>query len=66
MWQETDLENPKLVEQGIQFGKDMWNTCRIGFEDYIKQRQIQGNPQSAKTTELGRKLIVYYDGIVNV
>lgn len=33
-WQPSDFENSELIEQGIKFGKDMWEICVKRFEEY--------------------------------
>lgn len=59
-WQLSDLENPKLVEQGIKFGRDMWRTCVEGFN---RTKREYSQPQ--KITNLGEKLIEYYSVLVS-
>ncbi|HLC71378.1 MAG TPA: hypothetical protein VJI32_05190 [Candidatus Nanoarchaeia archaeon] len=67
-WKSSDLESPELVEQGIRFGKDMWQTCVQGFEWCSNYRYegwgIEESLQLPKVTELGRKLIAYYEEII--
>ena len=53
----SDFENPELIEQGIRFGRDMWERRIRGFEKYQ-------NRQPQKVTDLGRKLIEYYSDLV--
>ena len=57
-WQPSDFENPELVEQGIRFGRDMWQTCSVGFNK-------RKNAQSSRINELAEKLISYYSAIAN-
>lgn len=69
-WQPSDLENQVLMEQGVRFGRDLWRTCVAGFEWHCKYRHEgwgwKESHQAQRVTDLGRKLIAYYDGIVNV
>jgi hypothetical protein len=65
-WSFSDFENSDLVEQGIRFGKDMWNTCVEGFEKYnAGVYESIGHPATnLKVRDLGNKLIEYYSGIM--
>jgi len=60
-----DLKDADLIEQGIIFGKDMWNTCSVGFENWVKELHRIRKNQPQKVTDLGRKLIEYYSAIVS-
>ncbi len=64
-WSPSDLECKELVEQGVQFGKDMWNTCMAGYKQYKEGKEKEGEPQAQVVTNLARKLITYYEKIVN-
>ncbi len=73
IWHPSDLEDPYTVEEGLKFGKDMWATCVVGFEEgkgpmYESQTEegkfIFTKPQPQKVTDLGRRLIAYYSSIV--
>lgn len=59
-WQPRYLKNSRLIEHGVKFGRDMWQTCVTGFDQTNKR-----HPQPQKVTDLGRELIKYYNGIVN-
>jgi hypothetical protein len=58
-WQPEDLENLELIEQGIKFGKDMWQTCVKGFIKTNKE-----NSKSKNIVEVYAELIKYYSKIV--
>jgi hypothetical protein len=71
-WQPQDLESRDLVEQGIRFGKDMWETCVTGFEKKKDGVRTVGSPdkwdrppQPQNVTELARRLIAYYSELVS-
>ena len=73
-WSPEDLTKPELIEEGIRLGKDLWQACAGGFEKTqscvskswsTERGSVYGPPQPANVTELGRKLIAYYSGIVD-
>lgn len=59
-WLPEDFMDSELVENGIRFGKVMWANVVKEYESLSKM-----NSQSDEITEAGRKLIAYYDQIVN-
>lgn len=59
-WLPEDFTNGQLVEDGIRFGKVMWTNVVKGYDALSRD-----NSQSDEITTAGRKLIAYYDKIVN-
>ncbi len=73
-WLPQDFTNPELVEDGIRFGRMMWCNVVRQYDDLSKGplkgwdkngTELRGRPQFKKITIAGRKLIAYYDKIVN-
>jgi len=56
-WGKSDLENPELIQQGIEFGKQMWGSC---VEEFEKKKKT--TPQ--KVIDLCEKLNRYYSNLV--
>jgi len=59
-WKPSDLENPGLVKQGMQFSIDLMVVCADAYENLIKKYV-----PSDKAKELTRKLIAHYSELVN-
>ena len=59
-WQPSDLEDPELIRQGFDFGREVWQTCVEGFEKHNIR-----HPQPQRITDLARKLIAYYSEFVS-
>lgn len=74
LWQPSDLANAEVVEQGVKFGRDMWQTCVEGFNRVkggsIKGtrngKDIYGPAQPKKVTDLAEKLIAYYSEFISL
>lgn len=63
---EGNLENSELIEQGIRFGRDMWQTCVSGFQHSKNGNALFNEPaQPQHVTEVAEKLIRYYSALVN-
>lgn len=59
-WLPEDFTKRQLVEDGIRFGEVMWANVVREYDIVSKE-----NSQSDEITVAGRKLIAYYDKIVN-
>ncbi len=68
-WKETDFQDKNLIDEGIQFGKDIWNTCVRGFNEgkksleYVKDLEVKSELE--KTFYFGEEIIKYYSSIIN-
>lgn len=61
-----DFNDIALVEQGLIFGKCIWESCIKGFEKYqkgVKEYSIQKQPKNI--TNLGKRLIKYYNSVIS-
>lgn len=59
-WKVEDFANPEILRQGVEFGIDLWNASVKRFEKYLPDypQQLQ------RVTDLARKLIEYYNLVV--
>jgi hypothetical protein len=64
VWSLDDFANRELIEQGQEFGKELWKSAIIGFHEY-KNGNERMNKQPEKVTRLGEELIEYYSSIIS-
>ena len=57
-WSRRDLADSELVSRGLRFGFDMLRVSANNFENY--EPRPGKNPQPAKATEIGRKIMNHY------
>lgn len=61
IWRPADLQNLELTRQGVEFARDLWQTCIWGFNFY---KDGQGKTQPRHVTEPGEQLIEYYSSLI--
>ncbi|GEM_PF-5812287 len=66
-WQASDFKDPRLIEDGIRVGKDLW---RISFSGFIYYLSDQGKhperpKQPERITKLAYKFLWHYDKFVS-